>query len=509
MFLLLLQILISLLLIYLLKLTYSLLWVPLKIQALFKKQGISGPKYRPIVGNSADIRRMYAEAQSQSKSTSSSISHDVVHRVIPYLYYWSRMYGKTFLFWFGSKPRLVISNPDVIKEVLMKTGNGVFERIPHNPQAKLLFGEGLLELDGEKWALHRRIANQAFIMERVKGWVPEILESTMKMVRKWEEIRGERDEFEVEVNKQLHELSADIISRTAFGSSFEEGKRIFSLQEQQTVLFSQAVRNVYIPGFRFLPTKKNIQRRNLDNETRESIRTLIKNNSSTSQNSRNLLSLLMTPYKNNQNGNEEKLTEEEIIDECKTFYFAGKETTANLLTWALVLLAAHQEWQDKARQEVFQICVRDELLGAEHLNNLKIVNLIINEALRLYTPAVSVTRQVTKDVKLGKLDIPAGTQLYFPLTAIHHDTEIWGEDANEFNPSRFNELKRHLASFFPFSIGPRICVGQNLALVEAKIVLATIIRHFSFELSPTYVHAPILFITMMPQYGAQIIFRRI
>ncbi|GLT92154.1 hypothetical protein SLE2022_100060 [Rubroshorea leprosula] len=444
----------------LLRFLYSVLWVPWRIQTHFRKQGIRGPGYRPIFGTIAQVRRLDAEARSKPIPLD---HHDVVRRVIPFFHTWSRIYGNTFLYWFGSTPRLTITDPDMIKEITMNT-YGSFDKIGKNPLAKVLFSQGLVGLTGEKWAFHRRIANQAFSMERVKSWVPEIVSSIEKMFEKWEDIRG-GSEFEIEVKKELHDLSADVISRTAFGSSFEEGKRIFMLQEQQMELFSQAIRSVYIPGFRFLPTKNNKKRWRLEKETRESIRMLIKTN--------------------------------------------RKETTANLLTWALILLAMHPEWQSKAREEVIRVCGATESPIAEKLSDLKIVSMIINETLRLYPPAVMLMRKAYKNVKLGRLDIPSGTGLFIALAAVHRDVDIWGKDANDFNPSRFKEPRRHLASFLPFGMGPKICAGQNLALVESKVVLAMILQRYSFMLSPTYVHAPMLFITLQPQYGAPIIFNRI
>ncbi|KAJ6732994.1 CYTOCHROME P450 FAMILY 721 SUBFAMILY A POLYPEPTIDE 1 [Salix koriyanagi] len=456
-----------LLLISFLKFIHKIIWIPLRIQYHFKKQGIAGPGYRPLSGNLGELRRLHAAAQS---SKSMPFSHDIIHRVLPFYQEWSRKYGKMFLFWYGIKPRLVISDPDMIKEVLMNNKiAGSIEKLALNPLRKILFGEGLVVLEGEKWALHRRIANQAFNLEQVKkvrlcvrtpdsrilfqSWVPDTVASTTNVLMKWEEIRGGREEFELDVHKEFHDLSAEIISRTAFGSSYEQGKRIFTLQEEQMHLVSQALRSVYIPGFRFLPTKNNRERWRLDADTREAIKHLIKINSTSRDNSRNLPSLLMSSCRN-QDGKEETLEAEEVIDECKTFYVEGKETTANVLTWALLLLASHQEWQERASEEVFHVYGGKEVLGADNLSNLKILGLIINETLRLYPPAATLGRQTSKKVDLVNLAVPAGTQLSVPLTAVHHDTDIWGEDANEFNPSRFNESRKRLASFFSVRSAP-------------------------------------------------------
>lgn len=138
------------------------------------------------------------------------------------------------------------------------------------------------------------------------------------------------------------------------------------------------------------------------------------------------------------------------------------------------------------------------------------MTLVLLESLRLYSPIVLLRRKAAKDMILRGIKITKGTLLMMPISIIHRNKEIWGADANEFNPLRFEKgitkAAKNPNAFLTFSIGPRACIGQNFAMLEAKIVMAMILRRFSFSLSPNYEHVPIDSATVVvPQYGLPIV----
>ncbi|PON41243.1 Cytochrome P450, E-class, group I [Trema orientale] len=497
-----------LILYFVVKVIHNIWWKPIHLEKLLRQQGIKGTPYKLLRGDMEEIRRSTMEAWSKPMS----LNHHIVPRVLPFFYDMVQKYGKVCLSWTETRPRLIIGDSELIR-VILADKKGHFVKPPQNPFVDLL-QLGVSTLEGEQWVKRRRLLTPAFHLDKLKGMLPAFAISCSALIDRWKNLTRLQGSTEVDVAPEFQILTGDVIARTAFGSSYEEGKKIFELQKEQAVLVLEAYHNIYIPGFRFVPTRKNMRRYKLDNEIKAVLRDLIRKKQQAMPNKEvDLLSLLLQKCELEGEAAAEDdnncLTIDDVIEECKLFYIAGQETTANLLTWTMIVLSMHPNWQDKAREEVLRVCGK-KTPDFEAINHLKIVSMILNEVLRLYPLLTAHLRYTKQEANIGGMLIPAGVEILLFTLSLHHDPKHWGHDATEFNPERFSEgvaksSKDDQMAFYPFGWGPRICLGQNFAMIEAKLGLAMILQHFSFQLSLSYTHAPCTGITLQPQHGAPIV----
>ncbi|KAB2633187.1 cytochrome P450 CYP749A22-like [Pyrus ussuriensis x Pyrus communis] len=237
----------------------------------------------------------------------------------------------------------------------------------------------------------------------------------------------------------------EVISRTAFGSSYLEGQNIFEMMMKLAFLRSKNALTVRIPGIsKIFKTSDEIEAEKLEKG---------------------------------------RISVDDLVDECKTFYIAGQETTNTLLAWTVFLLALHTNWQEEARKEVIELFGK-QTPNLDGITKLKTMSMIFNESLRLYPPVAGFARKVGREVRLGNVIVPANTKRFAEGVA--------------------KATNNNIGAFVPFGIGPRSCVGLNFAINEAKIAVSMILQRYSFTLSPGYVHSPIQHVTVRPQHGVQV-----
>ncbi|KAK9742502.1 hypothetical protein RND81_03G177400 [Saponaria officinalis] len=485
--------------------TISFYWLsPRRIKKIMEKQGVRGPKPRPLLGNLLEMSSLVASSTSMDMP---SISHDIVARLLPHYLLWSRKYGKRYIYWHGFEPRMCLTDPGMIKELLTKYNPMSGKSWLQQQGSKNFIGSGLLMANGDSWYHQRHIVSPAFMADKLKSYAGHVVECTNSMLQS---LRNniELRENEVEIGELMTGLTADIISRIEFGSSHEKGKKIFHLLNLLQHRCAQASKHLCLPGSRFFPSKYNKEIKTLKAEVEGLLMDIIESRKGCIEMGRSdsygsdLLGILMNELQKKKKDGF-NLNLQLIMDECKTFFFAGHETTALLLTWTIMLLASNQEWQDKLRHEITQVC-NGSTPSLDHLPKLRLLSMIINESLRLYPPATILPRMAFEDIKLGDLHIPKGLSIWIPVLAIHHNEDLWGNDVNEFNPERFASKSFNSSRFIPFGGGPRNCIGQSFALVEAKIILATLVSKFKFTISDNYRHAPMVVLTIKPKYGVQV-----
>nr|XP_043616092.1 cytochrome P450 CYP72A219-like [Erigeron canadensis] len=485
---------------------------PKKMEKSLRAQGLNGSSYRFLFGDLKEMSHM----THQAKSKPMDLKDDIVPRVSPFYLKSVAAFGKIFFMWMGPKPMVHIAEPEMMREIL--SNYLVFQKSRGGNSLMRMLMKGLLDTEAQQWVKHRKIISPAFHVDKLKYMVPAFYVSCDEMIKKWGAMLIKEHSCEVDVWPYLQTMTNDVISRAVFGNSFEEGRKIFDLQQQLIELILKSAQSMYIPGLRFLPTKSQRKIKDIDRQLKCEVKSIIDTRVAAMKagdnSNHDLLGFLL-----NSNYQEIKqdrsrnsgLTTEEIIEECKLFFLAGQETTLNLLVWTMVMLSQHTNWQIRARNEVLQV-FGDNEPDFEGLSHLKVVNMIFNEVLRLYPPAINIERKVHKETKLGDIMLAPGTLLKLNILLLHHDREIWGNDVKEFKPERFSEGVSKATNgklcYLPFGGGPRSCIGQNFAILQSKMVLVMILRQFSFELSPSYSHTPHVVLTLQPQLGAYLILHK-
>uniref|UniRef100_A0A0E0K741 Cytochrome P450 n=1 Tax=Oryza punctata TaxID=4537 RepID=A0A0E0K741_ORYPU len=480
-----------------------------------RNAGFLGPTPSFPLGNLREI------ASSLASNDQSIVKHgdgDIHAAVFPYFARWRRAFGKVFVYWLGTEPFLYVADPEFLKAATA----GALGKLWGKPDVfrrdrMPMFGRGLVMAEGDEWARHRHIIAPAFSATNLNDMIGVMEETTSKMLGEWSDMVASGQSC-IDVEKGVVRNAAEIIAKASFGIADDDatGARVFhKLQAMQAMLF-RSTRLVGVPLAGLLHIRATYEAWKLGREIDALLLDIIdsrrRREVKTTTTTRDLLSLLLAGNEASA-GAERKLTTRELVDECKTFFFGGHETTALALSWTLLMLAAHPEWQAAVREEVVGVAGWSGPLDAAALGKLTKMGCVLNEVLRLYPPSPNVQRQALQDVavetageKSTVVVIPRGTNMWIDVVAMHRDGELWGEEANEFRPERFMREAvqggcRHRMGFVPFGFGGRICVGRNLTAMELRVVLAMVLRRFAVEVAPEYRHAPRIMLSLRPSHG--------
>ncbi|XP_072997583.1 cytochrome P450 714D1-like isoform X2 [Typha latifolia] len=485
---------------------YVTTWLKLRrVQDMLRKQGIEGPSPSLFSGNLSAMKKRTVP----TKEIERGCYHDYTKYIFPYFDRWRKDYGPVYLYWMERRPALYVTDPAIIRDISRCVSLDLGKPRHHQKGQEPLFGRGILKSNGPIWAHQRKVIAPEFYMGKVM--VELMNEIAMKLVNSWGSMVDHQGGTAViTVDKDLMSFSADVISRAIFGSNYATGKEIFlrltalskEMTAKQSFLFE-------LPYWRFLPSKRNRVIRRLEQEIHSLILEAVQEHRercTSLQDEDLLLSILRSDSMADQLSSDAF-----IVDNCKSIYLAGHETTAVNATWCMMLLGAHPDWQARARAEVVEVC-GGRMPDFKMIQMMKTLTMVIQETLRLFPPSSFVVRETFQDMKFGHLHIPKGTNLWIPISTMHHDQALWGLDADEFNPERFAggvsgacELPQ---GYMPFGLGARTCVGQNLAMVELKIFLSLILANFTFSLSPKYCHSPSFQLTVRPEFGLPLVVKR-
>jgi cytochrome P450 len=382
----------------------------------------------------------------------------------------AREFGDVAGFRFAGRTEVLVTNPDLIKQVLA-TQSRSFVKGQALQEAKRVLGEGLLTSEGELHLRQRRLIQPLFHRRAIAAYAETMVETAERVSGSW------RDGETRDVHKEMSRLTLAIVGRTLLDADVEGEAR--EIGDALTVSLEAVNRLVYPFGAALeslpLPSTRRFQhaRARLDS----TVYRLIEERRRRAARGGDLLSLLLAAQAEDGGG----MSDRQVRDEAMTIFLAGHETTANLLAWTWYLLARHQEVAALVLAEL-ETVVGGGPPRLEHLPRLDVVERVLREALRLYPPAWVIGRRAQVDVELGGYRLPARTIVVMSPFVTQRDAR-WYSHPLRFDPERWTDGAPALPdyAFFPFGGGPRLCIGEAFAWMEAKLVLATLGLRWRFD----------------------------
>jgi cytochrome P450 len=427
-----------------------------------------------------------------------------------------RAYGDFVPFTIGRLRMHLLNDPEAIREVLV-TKNDSFTKSPALRNAKVTLGEGLLTSEGDFHRRQRRLSQPAFHPQRVAAYADVMVRFADEMTDAW------RDGQTLDVHEQMMAVTLRIVAKTLFDAELPRDiDEIGAAMDVLVKMFRRAT-NPLGPLLNVLPLPSNYRFLRALKLVHGIIDRFIRQHREGGVDRGDLLSMLMrsrdaggevtvdpalVPRPGELTGNE-GMTDRQLRDEIFTLFTAGHETTANALTFTWHLLGRHPEAAANLHEEV------DRVLGARapaaaDVERLPYARAVLSEAMRLYPPAWIITRQAKHDVEVGGRRVPAGGVVMMSQWVTHHDGRWWPEPYR-FDPGRWlaePAVERPRYAYFPFGGGPRSCIGEFFARMEATLIIAAVARRWRVE--PADAREPALqpTITLRPRDPMRMVVRQ-
>ncbi|MGH9689516.1 MAG: cytochrome P450 [Candidatus Acidiferrales bacterium] len=390
--------------------------------------------------------------------------------------------------------RILLNHPDLIEQVLVVQQAKFHKSELTKKITGPLLGQGLLISEGDFWRRQRRLEQPAFHRSRVNEYAATMIESAQIHIREW------RDGEVRDVAREMMALTLDVAVRTLFGTTLPGEAR--HVGHAMTFLMRYQLRRQRSP-LRIpenWPTPHNRRARRERNFLDSLVYRIISERQAegTANHRNDLLSLLM----NARDEDGSHMTSQQLRDETMTLFVAGHETTAQMLAWTWHMLGENRAVETRLHEELHQV-LGGRPPAISDFARLPYLHAVMSEVLRMYPPAYVIARTAIEPCQLGGYDFPAGSTILMSQWVTHRDSRYY-DDPDLFRPERWLEgLANRLpaGAYFPFGDGPRRCIGQGFAMLEAALVIGILAQRFQFRLVPGHPVIPEPVVTLRPRHG--------